>query len=391
MTFQPAAGARDLNPQQVERNQVLSERLASVYRVWGYEEVAPPRVERMSTLKAGGGIDSKDIVRLVAGEPLGLRPEMTASIARAACTRLANRPRPLRLWAVGTVFESKESVDGGISIEENLQSGVELFGVHDIAAEMELLSLLLETMEALELKENLGTSLLIGHTSLMNLILKPFCKVQREIVKKALINYDRLTIETLEIDKEVKNILLSVQECRGYPIDVLTDLATLIGEEKIILSLKRLFMTIEPIATEHGVTIQLDPTFQPHFDLYSGIVFQLVCQDNSAPIVIAKGGRYDELMNRLGAEINNQAGVGFSYSIDKLRELIPQNKDNSTSSGSILVAFSSDKRLEDALKRQNELHKRGLRAIVELNHCKKRDEAISLLAKRNCNQLDWVD
>ncbi len=88
MALQPAAGARDLNPQQVELNHKLSQRLAQVYRLWGYDEVSPPRVERLETLKAGGAIASQDIVRLVADEPLGLRPEMTASIARAACTRL---------------------------------------------------------------------------------------------------------------------------------------------------------------------------------------------------------------------------------------------------------------------------------------------------------------
>ena len=92
MALQPASGARDLNPQQVEHNKALRERLAEVYRCWGYEEVSPPQVERMETLKAGGGINSADIVRLVADEPLGLRPELTASIARAATTRLAERP-----------------------------------------------------------------------------------------------------------------------------------------------------------------------------------------------------------------------------------------------------------------------------------------------------------
>ena len=96
MALQPASGARDLNPQQVEHNQVLRVRLAEVYRQWGYDEVSPPQVERMDTLKAGGGINSTDIVRLVADEPLGLRPEMTASIARAATTRLAQCARPLR-------------------------------------------------------------------------------------------------------------------------------------------------------------------------------------------------------------------------------------------------------------------------------------------------------
>ena len=83
MALQPAAGARDLNPRQVENNRRLSERLATVYRLWGYDEVSPPRVERLDTLMAGGAIDSGDVVRLVADDPLGLRPEMTASIARA--------------------------------------------------------------------------------------------------------------------------------------------------------------------------------------------------------------------------------------------------------------------------------------------------------------------
>ena len=143
MALQPAAGAKDLNPRQVETNRQLTERLASVYRLWGYDEVSPPRVERLATLMAGGAIDSSDIVRLVADDPLGLRPEMTASIARAACTRFANRQRPLRLWASGTVFRTRSADEGGQCIEENLQSGVELFGVSGSEAEMELLSLLM--------------------------------------------------------------------------------------------------------------------------------------------------------------------------------------------------------------------------------------------------------
>ena len=99
MALQPATGARDLNPKQVQQNQYLREQLAIVYRHWGYDEVSPPQVERLDTLMAGGAIASHDVVRLVADDPLGLRPEMTASIARAACTRLKDRTRPLRLCA----------------------------------------------------------------------------------------------------------------------------------------------------------------------------------------------------------------------------------------------------------------------------------------------------
>ena len=56
MALQPDAGARDLNPREVESNRWLCDRLAEVYRLWGYAEVAPPLVERLATLEAGGGI-----------------------------------------------------------------------------------------------------------------------------------------------------------------------------------------------------------------------------------------------------------------------------------------------------------------------------------------------
>ncbi|MFM7435709.1 MAG: ATP phosphoribosyltransferase regulatory subunit, partial [Vulcanococcus sp.] len=74
MALQPAAGARDLNPREVEANRWLCDRLAAVYRLWGYAEVSPPAVERLETLEAGGSIQDRELVRLAAAEPLGLRP-----------------------------------------------------------------------------------------------------------------------------------------------------------------------------------------------------------------------------------------------------------------------------------------------------------------------------
>ena len=210
MALQPAAGARDLNPRQVESNRKLSERLASVFRLWGYDEVSPPRVERLDTLMAGGAIASEDVVRLVADEPLGLRPEMTASIARAACTRLASRPRPLRLWASGTVFQSRAADEGGQCIEENLQTGVELFGVAPIEAEMELLSLLMAALERLELQQEHHPRLLMGHTGLMDLLLSPVAPERRDDVRTALIQFDRLGLEALDLDTELQTTLLSL-------------------------------------------------------------------------------------------------------------------------------------------------------------------------------------
>ena len=82
----------------------------------------------------------------------------------------------MRLWSSGTVFESRSADEGGLRIEENLKSGVELFGVSDISAEMELLALLFEGLSTLELTANHQPKLLIGHTELIDLILEPISK-----------------------------------------------------------------------------------------------------------------------------------------------------------------------------------------------------------------------
>tara|TARA_B100001939_G_scaffold288177_2_gene258969 strand:+ start:842 stop:2020 length:1179 start_codon:yes stop_codon:yes gene_type:complete len=391
MALQPAAGARDLNPLQVERNRVLSERLAAVYRLWGYDEVSPPRVERLDTLMAGGAIAIDDVVRLVADDPLGLRPEMTASIARAACTRLASRPRPLRLWAFGTVFQSRSADEGGTSIEENLHSGVELFGIKGIEAEMELLSLLIAAVKTLDLTDAQRPQLLIGHTALMDLVLKPYVGETREAIRSALVRFDRLAIEAMDLALEQRELLLLLLDSRGTPQQQLDQLETLFGSQPVFRDLMRLSQLLEPAAGALGLTLQLDTTFQPEFKLYTGLVFQLVCQGTAAPVVIARGGRYDDLVRRCGARGDTAAGVGFSLAIDPIRELLSDTPDQAQPDASVLVAFSANGSLETALHHQQTWHQQGRRALVELSPLADRQAAEALAKDRQIHQLDWID
>ena len=391
MALQPAAGAKDLNPRQVETNRQLTERLASVFRLWGYEEVSPPRVERLATLMAGGAIDSSDIVRLVADDPLGLRPEMTASIARAACTRFADRQRPLRLWASGTVFRTRSADEGGQSIEENLQSGVELFGVSGSEAEMELLSLLMAAIQTLELQPSQKPRLLLGHTALMDLILSPFNGEMRDQIRTALIDFDRLAIENFELTKDAKARLLSLLDCRGTPDQVLTQLASMGGDQPVFDKLRRLCAHLSKAAQDQSVTIQLDPTFQPHFELYTSLVFQLVCDGRSSPVVIARGGRYDDLVQRCGATDHKAYGAGFSLAIDPIRELISEFDTADQQQTDVLVAFSPATSLEAAMEHQRGWHQQGRTAVLALEPLDSREKAEQLAKAQGGLQLDWVD
>ena len=317
-----------------------------MFRLWGYDEVSPPRVERMDTLMAGGAIASN---RTSCGwwpmSPRGCRPEMTASIARAACTRLGLIGQsPLRLWASGTVFRTRSADEGGQCIEENLQSGVELFGVSGSEAEMELLSLLMASVQTLGLPGQPETTAVAGpHRPDGSGAPVHFMGAVRDQIRTALIDFDRLAIESFDLaDQAPKIRLLSASGLPRHPRPGAGEAQQSCDEQPVFEELRRLCAHLASAAQAQAVTIQLDPTFQPHFELYTGLVFQLVCDGRrTAPVVIARGGRYDDLVRRCGATEDRAFGAGFSLAIDPIRELISDLDAAEQQQSDVLVAFST--------------------------------------------------
>ncbi|KGG12483.1 MULTISPECIES: ATP phosphoribosyltransferase regulatory subunit [Prochlorococcus] len=391
MPIQNVSGSKDLNPQQVEENNFLLSKLADVYKRWGYQEISPTKVETLKTLTAGGAIKSKEVLKIVGDEPLGLRPEMTASIARVAATRYAKRPRPLRLWTSGTIFKSRQESDGKVSIDENLHSGVEIFGDQSMEIEVELLSLLMDSLKVLELKDSVNPVLLISHTSLIEIITKRYNENIKYKIRNILTGFNLLELESLDIDKKDIKHLKDLLKLRGKPEFVIKHLTDIYGEEKSFKELSYLFEIISQMSNSCNIEIQLDPTFMPHYKLYNGITFQLVCQGNNCPKVIASGGRYDELVRIFDANNKEHSGAGFSYSIEKIKELDILSEQIKNKTEKILIAYSPSKNIKDALRSQHLFHLEGKIAIIELKSCKNENTAKELLKLRDCNKLYWID
>ena len=389
MALQPAAGARDLNPREVDGNRWLCDQLAAVYRLWGYAEVAPPAVERLETLEAGGSINDRELVRLAADEPLGLRPEMTASIARAACTRLAGRPRPLRLWSNGTVFRCGQSDSGQHRLEERLQSGVELLGAGGEAAgaaDAELLRLLLACLRQLGIVAAHDPTLLIGHHAALTALLNQVPKSQRTATRKALISYDPLALQQLDLPAHQRQGLQQLMRWRGEPKTVLYQLEQQLGPSPLLEQLAGTLQMVAPVAAAQEVRLQLDPTFQPHFDLYDGVVLKLVCRGAQAPLAIASGGRYDALVGRFGG---SAAGLGFSFDVEALRELLGTEATAPQRSAATLVACAGSGQLATALDALEALHASGQRAELLPQACASAAMAEALATERGCATARW--
>jgi len=312
---------------------------------------------------------------------------MTTSIVKLSSTRLINKKRPIRLFTNGMVFDKEQNNKNSFKLQEKLQSGIELIGYDTKYPEIEVINILFDAIDNISLKDGCNLFLLVSTTKIMDLILNKYKNNNFEEIKKSLVNFDQDNLSKLGIDEDDKYILKDLLFSRGEPISILKKLKAIYGNSKTLDDLNFLFETLSKISNKYGVKLQLDPTFQPHLNLYEGIVFQLIGDNGKNKNVIAKGGRYDELVRYFSPNEKILNGIGFTISIDTLRNLIKEEK---TDKKKILLMFKDTYLLEKAMKEQKELQSLGNIAVLHLNPCDDLAHANQIMKENNCTEILWV-
>ena len=371
----------------VRNNSNIINNLNNIYKLWGYEEVSPSFINTLETIKGRGVIEENEVVGIVSNNSLCLRPEMTTSIVKLSSTRLINKKRPIRLFTNGMVFDKKENNKNSFKLQEKLQSGIELIGYDTKYPEIEVINILFDSIDNINLKDDCNLCLLVSTTKIMDLILNKYKNNNFEEIKKSLVNFDQDKLSKLGIEEEDKYILKDLLFTRGEPMAILKKLKSIFGPSKNLDDLNFLFETISKISSKYGVKLQLDPTFQPHLNLYEGIVFQLIGDSGNNKNVIAKGGRYDELVRFFSPNEKTLNGIGFTISIDVLRNLI---KDEKKEKKKILLMFKDSYLLEKGMNEQKELQKSGIIAVLYLNPCNDLAKANQIMKENNCTEIVWV-
>ncbi|MCY7284677.1 MAG: ATP phosphoribosyltransferase regulatory subunit, partial [Cyanobacteria bacterium CAN_BIN43] len=241
MVYQSPVGARDLFPLDVAQKRWIENRLRQVFHSWGYHRIITSTLERLDTLMAGGAVEQSTVIQLQdrEGEALGLRPELTASIARAAVTRMAGVSRPQRLYYNTNVF--RRSLKGNHNRQQEFyQAGLELLGSSGVAADAEVLLVVMNCLTSLGLEDSY---LVLGEAELTRSLLSAFPEILRGKVRIAIATLDRITLETLPLTPALRDRALLIMDLRGQPADVLQRVASLDlddGQRAIVANLKAL-------------------------------------------------------------------------------------------------------------------------------------------------------
>lgn len=329
MVHQPPSGARDLLPLEVAQKIWIERRLQQVFHRWGYHRIITSTLERLDTLMAGGAVQRSTVIQLQEAEEeaLGLRPELTASIARAAVTRMAGEdPWPERLYYNANVFRKGQNAGHG-SQQEFYQAGVELLGAGGVAADAEILLLASECLQSLGLK---NWHLILGEAGLTAKLLDVFPVSVRDRVRRAIAHLDRIALETMPLSSELRERALFLFDLRGKPEDVLLKLTKLDldgPQQEAVNNLKSLLELLRDSRLggrgdrSQELQIHLDLSLIQTFDYYTSIVFEVVSDADTAR-VLGQGGRYDQLLGLYHPQGQTYPGIGFSLNLEDLHQVL---------------------------------------------------------------------
>jgi ATP phosphoribosyltransferase regulatory subunit len=318
MIHQPPAGARDLLPLEVAQKSWINDQLQQVFHRWGYQRIVTSTIEWLDTLTAGGAIESPTVIQLQNSSPerLGLRPELTASIARAVVTRMEDQTFPQRLCYRANVFRNPPQGYHGRQLEF-YQAGVELLFAQGVLADAEILLLLADSLKALGVE---NWSLILGEADLTRSLLAVFPDDLKEQIRHCLANLDRVQLENLNLSAELKARALWLFELRGCPEVVFDKLAQVELDQvahKRVQDLQALIGLLDQVS-EEKLSIVLDLSLVKNFDYYTGIVFEVVNVQDQQSRILGQGGRYDQLLGLYHPQNKSNAGVGFSFNIEDL-------------------------------------------------------------------------
>jgi histidyl-tRNA synthetase len=161
--MQRLPGFRDFYPEPLptadvwsaDARQYIFDKWRATARRYGFREYDGPPLEPLElfTLKSGEEIVGQLYNFIDKGErAVALRPEMTPTLARMASAAERNYKKPFKWFALPQLFRYEKQQKG--RLREHFQFNADIIGEPDVAADAELLALLIDTLRSLGLTKD---------------------------------------------------------------------------------------------------------------------------------------------------------------------------------------------------------------------------------------------
>jgi histidyl-tRNA synthetase len=314
-------GMNDILPDEAERWEILEEKLRDWLRSYGYRNVRTPILESTALFRRAIG-EATDIVEKemysftdeLNGEALSLRPEATASVARAASEHSLLYAGPQRLYYIGPMYRHERPQKG--RYRQFHQVGAEALGFPgpDIDAEMLLM--------CARLWDDLG---LVGVRLQLNCL---GSAAERLVYRKALFEY--LQKHARELDEDSRRRMhsnpLRVLDSKKPGMRELVERAPRLLDSLGGESLRH-FEGVQAALKDAGRSFEINTRLVRGLDYYNLTVFEWVTDQLGAQGTVCAGGRYDGLFEQIGGKPT--PACGWAMGIERLVFLLGDTGERS--------------------------------------------------------------
>jgi histidyl-tRNA synthetase len=339
---------RDVLPDEVERRDVATQRILTIYRSYGFRRIETPALESLRLLAGSGGGENEKLIFKVLrrGEDLdaalrggdrdladlGLRYDLTVPLARYYAENHAQLPDPLKAIQIGPVWRADRPQKG--RYRQFTQCDIDVLGARSVVVEVELI---LATAEALRTAFGLSElTVRINDRRVLGVIAR-HAGFAEDVQGEFFIVFDKLDkIGAAGVLGELREsghdatavsrfeTLLPTLQKGEMSLDELRAGLGVGADAEAAAAFDWLGAIIQTTNAElgGGVQVRFDPTLVRGMGYYTGTIFEV-----STPAIsssIAGGGRYDRMIGKLlGREV---PACGFSIGFERLIALLGERQ-----------------------------------------------------------------
>ena len=380
-------GVRDIYGKEYASKQTIQKLFGDKLNSYGYQDFQTPTFEFFDVFSREiGTTPSKELYKFFdkEGNTLVLRPDFTPSIARCAAKYFMDENIPLRFCYLGNNFINTGNLQG--KLKETTQMGAELLGDASPEADAEMIAMLVEALRNSGLKEfqvSVGQidyfKGLCAHAQLdeeTEFELREFISNRNEFGAQELLLNKKIPEQSIQALLGVNNLFGSYEI-----LDRASEAADNPRSQKAVERLKQVYELLKVYGVDPYISFDL--AMVSKYNYYTGVIFSAYTYQ--AGSAVAKGGRYDNLLEKFG---KTAPATGFVVMIDDLMTALtrqkicpePENK-------SLLLLYDGDFR--SALERAREYREQGYSAVL-MKLEQPRERYTRFAADNNFSQVIFV-
>ena len=370
LSSHPYKGTRDYYPEQKRVQNYIFNTWRTVVERFGYEEYGAPILEPLEIYAAKSGnelVNDQTYVFTDRGDrTVAIRPEMTPTISRMVAARRQELAYPARLYSIANFMRYERPQRG--REREFWQLNVDIFGVDDITADIEVITIADAILKEFGAGEG-DYVIRVNNRKFIYFMMAQYLGLDSVAAGQMTKLFDRRG-KIIEQDFEEQAALILGDEAAGQipkikQIIDATSIEDLPEELQSSSSLDEIRAVFAGLKKQNVTNAIFDATLMRGLDYYTGTVFEAFDTHPDNNRSLFGGGRYDGLVGLFGAEPLSAVGMAPGNTMIEnfltVHNLIPE--DRSLTDVYVVVIGAA---LDGALEVATRLRKAGIKTEVDI-------------------------